>query len=288
MALINADRFRKLAEVSSATGTRKPGKFFSVFICGEMREGQNPGTYQCMKSFDSKEYFINNAQSVYFVPLYIKRYWTKYQDAVNQKGDKYQKLIGFGWKDGSQKPEGAKVEYEIAGFLFDIEKKDFVKHPSDYPEAEIKAGDRVLVHFKCAGVKCGSAIDLLNRIAEKAKGLQPLCDNPEVEKNVISIRRFIIKAAITTRKTNFGNRMVFDFYPETVLGDKTVEAILDASEKLLPDFEYQFDKSEQVQSAEESAGSEKLIDQTSTTVDVDDVPSVDTPASSSSEFDIDF
>lgn len=285
MALLNADKYKSLAGVSAGSSSRKPGKFFSVFLCGEPRDKQKIGTYQCMKSFDSGEYFINNAENVFFAPLYIKRYWAKYQEQTDQKGNKYQKLVDFGWDETVPKSEGAKFEYIIAGYLFDPDKKEFVKHTADIPDAEISAGDNIMVFFRCAGVKCGSAVDLLNRIAEKCKGLPALCNDAAVEKNVIAPRRFIVKAATTSRKTNFGNRLVFDFFPEIQLSENVIEKLLDASEKYLKDFEYQFNKSEQVKSGSSSEG-EALIDHSSTTVDIDEVPSVQSSDNASGEFEI--
>lgn len=292
MALLNVDKYKNLADMSAGSTSRKPGKFFSCFICGEMRDNQRPGTYQCMKSFDEGTYFINNANEVHFLPLYIKRYWAKHIDAVSKSGNKYQRLVAFGWKDNVPKCEGAKYEYVIAGYLYDAEKKEVMKHDADIPDAGISAGDKVLVFFRCAGVKCGSGMDLINRINDKEKTLP--ADQKIVEDNapanfkaLAAQHHYMIKAGITSRKTNFGNRMVFDFYPEGVLSEKVVSSLLDDAEALRTDFEYQFDKTEQVQASNEAGQGEQLVEQTNTTVEIDDVPSIQSTGSASSEFEID-
>lgn len=290
MALLNADKYRNLAEMSASVSSRKPGKFFSVFICGEMRDNQRPGTYQCMKNFDEGTYFVNNANEVYFLPLYIKRYWAKYVDAVSQNGNKYPKLVAFGWKDNIPKCEGAKYEYVIAGYLYDAATKSVVKHDSDIPDAGISAGDKVMVFFRCAGVKCGSGVDLINRTTDKEKTLP--ADQKLVEDNassafkaLVAQHHYLIKAAISSRKTNFGNRMVFDFYPEAVLPEKVVASLLDDAERLRTEFEEQFDKTGRIETGDDH--SEQLVDQTNTTVEIDDIPSVQASSSPASEFEID-
>lgn len=290
MALLNVDKYKNLADMSAGASTRKPGKFFSVFICGEMRDNQRPGTYQCMKNFDEGTYFINNANEVYFLPLYIKRYWAKYTETVSKTGTKYQKLVAFGWKDNVPKCDGAKYEYAVTGYLYDPDKKQVMKHDADIPDAGIKAGDKVMVFFRCAGVKCGSGMDLINRLTEKEKSL------PEKEKIVptgtpadvttlATQHHFLVKAGIGSRKTAFGNRMVFDFYPAAKLPDDIVQSLLDDMETLKPDFEYQFDKTELAQT-QDSSQNEQLVDQVNTTVEIDEVPSVQSSDNSSSEFEI--
>lgn len=291
MALLNADKYKNLAEMSAGASTRKPGKFFSAFICGEMRDKQRPGTYQCMKNFDEDTYFVNNANEIYFLPLYIKRYWTKYVDMVSPTGNKYPKLVAFGWKDNIPKCEGAKYEYVIAGYLYDAATKQVVKHDVDMPDAGINAGDKVMIFFRCAGVKCGSGMDLINRMSEKEKTLpadQKIVDDnaPANFKALAAQHHYLVKAGIGSRKTNFGNRMVFDFYPETVLPEKVVASLLDDAERLRTDFEEQFDKTSRIESSE-GGQSEQFVEQTNTTVEIDDIPSVQSSSSPASEFEID-
>ena len=247
MALINASSYSNLEGVSSNIIQKQPGKFFNVFITGKRRDGQQPGTYQCQAGFGG-DYFVNNANEVYFIPLFIKRYWTKYQKAQNQQGETYDRLVGFGWKDGDNKPDSScKYEYIIAGYLWDNENKAIVKHNKDLPDNDIKEGDNVLIYFRCKGIKCSSAFDFLSRCNDKAKGLVPLSDNPRFEQVVINPRRFLVKAGITSKDTQFGSTDSFDFYPTVVLSDDMVKKILEQADKLVKDFDYQFDKTDVVQ-----------------------------------------
>ena len=290
MALLNAEDFGELAGVSASQAVRKPGKFFNVNICGKRRGDNQPGTYQCPKSYDdnNSEYFIHNGQSVNFIPLYIKRFWTKYEKATSQNGQEYNKLVAFGWDEKKQKIEGAKTEYIVAGYL--LNEKGIVKHDKDMDDREIKAGDPVLIYFKCQGVKCGCAFDLINRCSEAAARLTPLSNNPTFEKNVVSIRRFAIQAGITSRDTSHGAFDVFDFKIAKQLPDATVGEIINKSKEFLTDFDYQFDKTESVQNGGESV-SEQLIDQgsggTDTSVTIDEVPSTVASASNDDQFSID-
>ena len=254
MALINSSNYSGLEGVSSGVTQKKPGKFFNVFITGKRRDGQQPGTYQCQAGFGSGDYFINNANEVYFIPLFIKRYWTKYQKAQNQQGETYDRLVGFGWKDGDNKPDSScKYEYIIAGYLWDNDSKAIVKHKKDIPDNEIAQGENVLIYFRCKGIKCSSAFDFLTRVNDKAKGLQPLSDNPRFEQVVINPRRFLIEAKISSRETQFGSSDSFDFYPITALSPEMVQKLLEQADKLVKDFDYQFDKSDSVASQDEAA-----------------------------------
>lgn len=254
MALINASAFSNLAGVSAGVNQKKPGKFFNVFITGKRRDGQQPGTYQCMVGFGSSDYFVNNATEVYFIPMYIKRYWTKYQKAQNQQGETYDRLVGFGWKDGDNKPDSsAKYEYIIAGYLWDSESKNIVKHKKDIPDNDIHEGDSVLIYFRCKGIKCSSAFEFLSRVNDKAKNLVPLSDDPRFEQQVINPRRFLVKAGITSRDTQYGPSDSFDFHPVTAMSDDMVKKILEQSEKMIKDFDYQFDKTDSIQSGDISS-----------------------------------
>ena len=288
MALLNADDFGELASVSASGSSRKPGKFFNVSICGKRRGDQQPGTYQCPKSYDdnNSEYFVHNVNNVLFIPLYIKRFWTKYVKATSQQGQDYQKLVAFGWDDKQQKPEGAKFEYIVAGFLLDD--KGIMKHPAAFDDREINAGDPVLVYFKCQGVKCGCAYELNDRVTKAAKDLKPLSNNPKAEVEIINPRRFIINAGITTRETAHGPFDVFDFKVHKALEPEVVATILKESKKYLPDFEYQFNKTDSIQSGDFS---EQLIDSGSggidTSVEIDEVPSTQSNASNNDQFSID-
>lgn len=287
MALLNADDFGELAGVSVSQSVRKPGKFFNVSICGKRRGDQKPGTYQCQKSFDDNaEYFVHNENSVKFIPLYIKRIWTKYVTARTQQGQEYQKLVGFGWDEKTSKPEGAKVEYIVAGYL--VGEQGVMKHATDMDDREIKAGDPVLVYFKCQGLKCGSAFDLINRCVDEASKLPPLSNNPTFEKNVVSIRRFVIEADITSKDSSHGAFDVFDFKVFKHLPDEVVAKIIEESKKYMPDFEYQFNKTDSLH--DKNQPTEQLFDSGSggvdTSVSIDEVPSTESSASNANEFSI--
>lgn len=285
MALLNAEEFGDLAGVSLSQTTRKPGKFFNISICGKRRGDQQPGTYQCPKSYDDKnsEYFVHNQNEVLFIPLYIKRYWTKYKTATSQQGQEYQKLVAFGWDEKTPKAEGAKFEYIVAGFLLD--QKGIAKHTSAFEDREINAGDPVLVYFKCVGMKCGCAYELVDRINKAAKDLKPISDNPKFEADVIVPRRFIIKAGIVSKDSSHGAFDVFDFNPIKTLDDDAVLNILKESKKYLPDFDYQFNKSNN--NFEDSASSEGDSQEASAGVDITEVPSTQPTNSGTDQFSID-
>lgn len=290
MALLNANDFGELAGVSASQTIRKPGKFFNVSICGKRRGDQQPGTYQCPKSYDDKntEYFVHNVNNVRFIPLYIKRFWTKYVKATSQQGQDYQKLIAFGWDEKTPKIEGAKNEYIVAGYLMDD--KGIVKHNQDFDDRDIKKGDSVLIYFKCQGLKCGCAFDLVNRCTDAAAKLPPLSNNPNFEKSVVSIRRFIIDAGITSRDSAHGAFDVFDFKIFKQIPDETVINIIEQSKKFMTDFEYQFNKTDFIHDSNDEQ-KEQLIDSGSggidTSVTIDEVPSVTPNASANDEFSID-
>ena len=274
MALLNAEDFGELASVSASQSIRKPGKFFNVNICGKRRKDQQPGTYQCAKSFDGDDYFVHNENSVHFIPLYIKRVWAKYEKAQAQNGDTYDKLVSFCWNETTPKPEDAKNEYIVAGYL--MNDKGIVKHTEDIDDREIKAGEPVLIYFKCTGIKCGCAYDLINNCTKAAQTLAPISNNPTFEKNSVYIRRFIIEAGITSRDTKHGAFDIFDFKVSKQLPPEVVVKILNDTKKYMKDFEYQFDKTEFVNS-NSSSPAEQLFDSganngVDTTVAIDEVP----------------
>lgn len=260
MALINSANFAGLAEVSvSSVQNKRPGKFFNVFITGQSRPGQIVDRFQCPRGgFDADEYFVHNETEVLLIPLYVKRYWAKYSKATAQNGDVYDKLIAFGWKDNQPKLDAeCKYEYLIAGYLWDVETNNIKKHTKDMPDYEIKQGDPVMIYFKCKGTRCSCAYDFLNRVNEEVKNrkLEPLSDNPSFEQQVINPRRFLIKVGTKYQQIQKRSVVIFDFVPEKPLPDELVAKIIDQSDKMLPEFEYQFDKSDslQTQSTEDQA-----------------------------------
>ncbi len=247
MSLLKASDYSKLGDVSSAAMKKsKKGKFHAVFITGEMRTGQEIGKLQCMIDMDKGEYAIQNQKQVLFIPYFIKRYWTKYIETHSQDGQKYNKLVAFGWEDDVPKmDEDCRYVYTVGCLLLD-EKGQAMKHLHDIEDAGIKAGDPLLGHFTCHGMKFQSVMTLLNRIEEKAKNLTPLTEDPELEQNVISPRRFICSASVTTADSNFGTKMIYDFNVAKQIPDESVAKVMDSAMSLVDDFKEQFDKTSYV------------------------------------------
>jgi hypothetical protein len=242
MALLNASDYGKLGDVSASQQRRSPGKFFSVFITGAIREGQEIGKLQCMTDVEKGKYLKQNQSEILFIPYFIKRYWAKYIDTKDQKGQTYSKLVAFGWNDDVPKiDDDCRYAYYIAGLLLD-DNFQAMKHPEDIEAAGIKAGDPVLCFFNCGGIKFNGAMEFLNKIAEKAKDLPPLSNSPEFEKTVVYPRRFICKATVTTAESKHGDKQVFDFDVFKQLPDKAVSQVMDSSMSLMDEFEKQFDK----------------------------------------------
>jgi len=242
MALLNSDAYGDLAKVSASTSIRKPGKFFSMFITGEPRPEQEMGKLQCMTKIEGGKYLIHNSSSIYFIPYFIKRVWEKYATVPGKTGE-YDKLVAFGWDDDVPKiDDSCKFSYIVAGLLLNSETKKAVVHSEDIEDAEIKAGDPVLVFHKCAGMKFDGAMKLIDAIANKAKDLPPLSNNPEFEKKVVAPRRFICTTTVGIAPSKHGNKNVFQFEIGQVLPDKAVEQVMNSAMELMPEFERQFDK----------------------------------------------
>lgn len=251
MALINSSSFGNLADVSvSINNVKIPTKFFNVSISGKRRGKMNQGYLQCPVKFDdggTGDFFVLNADNVYFLPLYIKKYWAKYSKVTGKDGTTYDSLVDFGWKDNIEKPQGAKTEYIIAGILLDPSSKSVVTHQKDLEDNNIKAGDPVLIYFRCKGTKCNCAYEYVKRVNEAAKNLNPLSDNPVFEQSTINPRRFMIRASITQKESNYGPVDVFDFNIEKELSVDNVQKLLNwAQNTYMEDFDNQFDKTDYV------------------------------------------
>ena len=254
MALLNSEAYGDLTKVSSGGSRRAPGKFFSIFICGDVRPGQEYGKMQCMPSIDGGEYFIQNAANIYFISYFIKRYWEKTLSTKNKEGKDYSKLVGFGWGDDVQKiDDTCKYAYTIAGLALDSNTKKALLHPKDIEDAGIKKGDPILIHFKCAGMKFNGAMKFIDALANKAKSLPPLSNSPEFEKLVVTPKRFITTVSVAIAESQHGNKHVFQFVPETQLPDKAVEQVMNSAKGLMADFEKQFDKTALVKSGPSTA-----------------------------------
>lgn len=249
MALLNAENYDELNKVSSSGAKRQPGKFFSVFITGGVREAQEMGKFQCMTAIEGGDYLIQNAKSVYFIPYFVKKFWEKTVTTKSRDGKDYSKLVAFGWDDDIPKiDDSCKYAYVIAGVALNSDTKKALLHQKDLPDSEIKKGDPVMIHFKCSGVKVGNAVTLMSEIDKKAKLLPPLSNSPEFEKKIVYPRRFIVTANVGIAQTEHGNKNVFSFNPEIQLPDKAVEQVMNSAKSLTPEFEKQFDKTAQMKS----------------------------------------
>ena len=283
MALINASSFGNLAAVSvNANAVKIPVKFFNVSISGKRRGKINSGYLQCPVGFSEDgngDFIILNADDVYFIPLYIKKYWAKYMKQQSKDGkDSYEVCCAFGWDEKSPKIDGAKTEYIIAGYLWDNVKKNIVKHEKDLEDNEIKAGEPVLIYFRCKGSKCNCAYELVKKVNDAAKNLNPLSDDATFEQNVINPRRFLIRTTITQKDSAYGPFDVFKFDVAQTLPDDLVMKILDAANnKFLKDFNKQFDKTEFVVSKKEASDMESTAQSYTKSAAVDhiDVPDVE-------------
>ena len=298
MALINTAGYENLAKMATITETKKPGKFFNVNISGKRRGKINAGYFQCAKSFDSDTYYLMNESEVYFLPLYIKRYWVKYKKGKSSSGQDIDLMCAFGWEDNSKKPDNeCKYEYLIAGFLWDNTKNSIQKHQDDYEEAGIKAGDPILIYFRCKGTRCSCAFDLVRKINDKAKNLTPLSDNPTFEQAVVNPRRFLIKTTIESKNFDYnvgGNKQsstvdIFVFEPVKTIPDENVQQLLEASNKYLFEFNEQFDKTEYA-SSNSTPQSNESVDRSpepqSTQQDVSQEINLETDVNPASNFDL--
>lgn len=295
MALITSSCYGSLSTVSvNMSAVKQPTKFFNTFISSDSRGKMYGGLYHCPASFDDNntKFFVLNKECVYFIPLYLKKYWAKYEQAKTKDGSTYDSCVEFGWDDKSKKPEGAKVEYIIAGYLWDEENNTIVKHTEDMEDNNITAGEPVLIYFRCKGIKCNCAWELVKRVNEMAKNLTPLSDDPTFEQNVVNPRRFLIKASIGQTDPIHNRRFkVFNFVPEKKLPDELVAKIIDASNnKYLDDFNKQFDKTDSVSQYKESNKDNNTTSQDySVKVESVDVPDVgsDTTSNDVPDFNID-
>ena len=299
MALINTAGYENLAKMATVTEARKPGKFFNVNISGKRRGKINAGYLQCAKAFDSDTYYILNESEVYFLPLYIKRYWVKYKKGKNNEGQDIDLMCAFGWEDNSKKPDtDCKYEYLIAGFLWDNTKNSIQKHSEDYEEAGISAGDPIMIYFRCKGTRCSCAFDLVRRINDKAKNLTPLSDNPTFEQAVVNPRRFLIKTTIESKNFdyNVGGRKqsstvdIYNFEPIKTIPDENVQQLLEASNKYLNDFNEQFDKTATVSTNTTNSSSTDTVEAEKPTTnkhqDVSEEINLETDLNPASNFDL--
>ena len=252
MALLNSEAYGDLAKVSATAAKRTPGKFYKVFITGKKRPGQQVGTMQVMYEVKDNapdtDYLVHNSESINFIPYFIKRFWEK-NVVVKTQGEDRPKLVAFGWNDDVPKlDDTCKYVYVIGGLLLDSKTKKAVLHQRDVEDAGIKKNDPVLIFFRCDGTKFNGGMNLVSALADKTKSLPPLSNSPEFERNVVTPRRFICSVKVGTVKSDYGDKEVYAFTPETQLPDKAVEQVMNSAMSLMADFEKQFDRTSQVRS----------------------------------------
>lgn len=250
MAKISSEQYGELNEfgVQSRGGG---GPFIKVFITGEPRENQTPGKMQAMVNFDEGQYLINEKDEVYFIPLFIKKIREKYVQGNND----WANLVYFSWSpdNDTDYPEGAKVAYIFAGVALDENLK-----PIPDPNEEDRSA---FIYFKNSGVKMGGAIDFVDKIHKVSQDLDQLSDDPKFEESVVTPRRFIVKASVTTQKTDYGNKYVFQYDlhkqlpDEKVVGSKDEDGIMQKSKKWVEPFRTQFNQEELAEQKKQSTGS---------------------------------
>ena len=279
--MINSQNYSRLSAVSSKMPQRAPGKFLKVFLTGSPRENQRVGMYQCLYDFDGQGYLINNAEKVRFIPYFLKRYWEKTERVQDQNGRDYDKVVAFGWHEDVPKIDNTcRYVYLIAGILVDDNNK-MVTIPVDVPDRGLKQGDPAWIYFVCNGVRYGSVLDLMTAISEEVKSrkLAPLSDSPEFERNIVNPRRFLLSAETAIATTKFGPKTTYAFKIVTPLPDAVVSKVIEDSNKMMPEFEKQFDKTEYIRSGNKTV-SEQSDNQAPATADnvvTFETPTVETP-----------
>lgn len=283
--MINSQNYSKLNAVSSKMPQKSPGKFLKVFLTGAPRENQRVGMYQCLYDFDGQGYLINNAEKVRFIPYFLKRYWEKTEQVQDKTGRKYDKIVAFGWHEDVPKIDAdCRYVYLIAGILVDDHNK-MVTIPVDAPERGLKKGEPAWIYFVCNGVRYGAIIDLMNAISEEVKNkkLAPLSDSPEFERNVVNPRRFLLSAETAIQDTKYGPKTTYAFKIVAPLPDNIVSKVIEDSDKMLPEFEKQFDKTEYVRSNSKPISEQSNVQESQVS---DNTVSFDTPVSSTAQVEI--
>jgi hypothetical protein len=247
MALLNSQSYSDLASVSAVASRRTPGKFYKIFIPGKKRPGQQIGTmnamYEVKDNATESDYLVHNAEEVTFIPYFIKRFWEKNVQIKGRDGNDMSKLVAFGWADDVQKiDDQCRYAYIIAGALMNSSTKKVITHQKNVDDAGIKAGDPVLIYFRCDGIKFMGGMNFLSALADKAKSLPALSDNTEFERTVVTPRRFICSAKLAIAKSDHGDKDVFEFSVVAALPDKAVEQVMNSAKNFKTDFEKQFDK----------------------------------------------
>lgn len=236
---ISSKEYGDLYEGSDVGRGREPGPFVKVFITGQPRPGQTPGTMSSIYSqkWDEEgedKYLIHDENEVYFLPMFIKRVREKWED----QGEKRRSLTWFSFnpdKDPRDVPDGAKYVYLLAGALLD----ENMKPVKDKLEPERTA----FVFFKCAGSKFGGAMNYVDALHKKGESLEPLSDDKSFEKEIVLPRRFICKAMVEVGEENsYGNTpYLFKFEIGNKIPDKSVKELMEKCLKWWEPFKKQFD-----------------------------------------------
>jgi hypothetical protein len=242
---IDANEYGNLKDFSASSTAREKGPFLNVSICGKPRKGQTVGTMQCLnpgKSYDSPDgpdkYLFVEKKLIYVILMFLRRVRCKYE---KRPGKEYESLTYFCWNptEKDSYPQDAKIEWVFAGAVMD-ENLKVIMDPVEQERA-------AFVYFRNKGVKCGKAFEFINTIGKKSEDLQPLSNDAEFEKNVVTPRRFITEVTIDIFKhPEYGGMYVFNYNLFKQLPDEKVKDIMDRSKNWVAAFEKQFNLTEYI------------------------------------------
>ena len=246
---IDAKNYGKLAGYSSG-GAKEAGPFTKIFISGEQRDDQDIRKMHAIvqSKWDSKDlsekFIVHNADKVNFIIMFIKKIRVKKE----QLGKDYPEITYYSYDPDNEStfPEGAKCEFIFAGALLDENYKPILDRDDPTRTA--------LVWFQNAGMRVGPAVEYLGELGKKSSELQPLSNDKDFERNIVTPRRWITQVTIESRKSNYGNKDVYKYEAIKQLPDKNVEAIMDRCMKWVDPFDLQFDLSKSVGGPQKSSG----------------------------------
>jgi hypothetical protein len=235
---IDASKYGKLNNYSSQAG-KESGPFLKVFISGVQREDQDIRKMHaiCNGKWESKDiaekYALHNAEAVNFIIMFIRKVRVKKENL----GRGYDEITYYSYDPDNEPnyPVGAKCEYIFAGAILD---ENFKAVPSKEDPSQT-----ALIFFQNNGIRVGPAVEYLGELGKKAADLEPLSNDPQFEQNCVTPRRFITQAKIGSRKTNYGNKDVYEYSAIKQLPDKNVESIIDKCMAWADPFDKQFDLS---------------------------------------------
>ena len=244
MALIESGKYTGLKTFSDQSGARR-GVFKALYITGQSRSGEDVGKMQVIKEWEnnasSPELLINNATSVNFIIMFIKK--TRFNKVDGKLlCSSFNDTAGSISTSGRTCPkssdrsgfcETCRFQIIIAGALLDGKGKPMKDDD----------GKTYLVYFRCNGMKYMPAQEYINSFEELACDLSPLSDDPTMEVQLITPRRFVTQAIVGKVPSNHGEKNVFQFKAAKRIPDESVVKIMDDSQKYMKDFEAQFDLS---------------------------------------------